>query len=82
MKTKEVVPYGILKTQTGGTYYLLAKTEVDRLDWQTPEQQRFLVASYQSPHLKHYIITTDPDIQFFPDSSVRIQVLESEEEYA
>ena len=82
MKTKEVVPYGTLKTHTGGTYYLLAKTEVDRLDWQTPEQQRFLVASYQPPHLKHYIITTDPDIQFFPDSSVRIQVLESEEGYA
>ena len=79
MKTKEVVPYGVLTTQTGGRYYLLTGGECEPVEWQKPEQQRFLVATYTQPHLKHHLITTNPDIQFFPDSSVKINVLEGEE---
>ena len=82
MKTTEVVPYGIVTTQAGGRYYLLARGEQKPEPWQREEQHKFLVATYTAPHLKHYLITTNPDIQFFPDSSVRINVLESEYEYA
>ena len=75
MKTTTVVPYGVLTTQNGHAYYLLASEPVEPEDWMQEPQQKYLVASYFAPHQKQYLITTFPDILLYSDTTKSIQIL-------
>ena len=66
-ETVEVFPYGVLTTQKGDRYYLLASGASEPEDWMHDEQQMFLVVPFNNPrtYTKQYIITTNPDIEFY-----------------
>ena len=76
MKTVEVAPYGVITTQAGGKYYLLARAPVEPEDWMRPQQQKFLVSAY-NPGVgqKRHLITTDPDIELYSDATLIIEIL-------
>ena len=83
-KTVEVFPYGILTTHIGKKFYLLASGASEPEDWMHEQQQKFLVVPFNNPrtYSKQYIITTDPDIEFygqvrFPSS---IEILEADKD--
>jgi len=78
MKTREVVPYGILTTQQKEDYYLLTSGASESEDWMHEQQQKFLVVPYcGEAHQKHYIITTNPEIMIYADPvTKRVEILE------
>jgi len=81
MKTKEVVPYAILKTQDKNEYYLLASGASEPEDWMHEQQQKFLVVPSYGVWQKHYIITTNPEIRVFANPvTERVQIMEVDED--
>ena len=81
MKTKEVVPYGVLVTKSGVRYYLLASKPCEPEDWMQYPQQKFLVSDY-NPGIgqKRYLITTHPDILLYSNTKIKIEIMDDGEE--
>ena len=74
---KSVLPCGLLRTQTGHTYFLLYPEPVVKDSWQRDEQQRFVVVpadvsfeEYDATNDRvlhtyaRHIVTTNPDIEY------------------
>jgi hypothetical protein len=75
---KSVLPCGLLRTQTGHTYFLLHPEPVVKDSWQRDEQQRFVVVpadvSFEeydatNDRILHtyarHTVTTNPDIEYY-----------------